>query len=268
MENRPIGLWWRGKKHLLALVALLSPLLVFLLLVLPACSQSQKATPAPPFELTNQFGEMTSLSQLRGKVVVLTFLYGHCSEVCPLIISKVQQAMTELGTPATEGVALLAVTVDPERDAVDGLRESTSSLPFNWSYLTGEPGQLKVAWDNYGIYVEPQKGKTIADGQSHDGHQGYDVIHTAKVVLIDRDGYIGAELIGQNWQAEELRDKLGRLLAGQEITGGFHPWQSLVSFIYRCGPVSFSSFGGAVTHFLFMLSIPAVLFGLYRLLIR
>jgi cytochrome oxidase Cu insertion factor (SCO1/SenC/PrrC family) len=164
------------EKKLSALVTLLSLLLIFLLLFLPACSQSQKATPAPPFELTNQFGEITSLSQLRGKVVVLTFLYSHCPVVCPLIISKVQQAMIELGDPATDEVALVVVTVDPERYTVERLREYTSSLPFNWLYLTGEPGQLKVVWGNYGIYVEPQKekmameeDKMTMEGQSHAG---------------------------------------------------------------------------------------------------
>ncbi len=109
------------------------------------------------------------------------------------------------------------------------------------------------------------------DGKSHvedERHEGYEVIHTTKVVLIDKEGFLRAELLTTEWQVAELKDKLERLLSGQEITDDFHPWQAFVSFLYRCGPVSFSSLGGAVTHSVFMPSLPIVLFGIYRLLIR
>ena len=256
-----------SKKYPLLLIAFIGLAIVFFLAFLPACSSRPKATPAPSLTLTNQFAQTISLSQLKGKVIVLTFLYTHCPETCPLIIFKVQQAMTELGSPVDE-VALVAVTVDPERDTVERLREYTSSLSFDWQYLTGEPGQVRVAWDNYGIYVEPQKKKMTIEDQSHAGHQGYEVIHSTKVVLIDKEGFQRATLFGEGWQAAELEEKLRRLLAGQKIPDDFHLWRSFVSFLYRCGPISFSSLGEAVGHFIYMLSIPAVLFGLYRLLVR
>jgi len=269
-------------KRLFLLKAVSGLFLISLLFFLLACSQGQKATLASPFELTDQFGELTSLSRLRGKVVVLTFLYTDCPVACPTLISKTQQAMTDLGNSAVDEVALVAVTVDPDRDTVERLREYTSSLPFNWLYLTGESGQLKVTWDNYGIYVEPQQEKMITagetmtmkdkdtsmEGSGHAGHQGYEVIHTAKVVLIDKEGFLRAELLTTEWQVAELKDSLERLISGQEVTADFHPWRAFVSFLYRCGPVSFSSLGGAVTHSVLMLSLPVVLFGAYRLLIR
>ncbi len=144
---------------------------------------------------------------------MLTFLYSHCPDACPLLISKIQQAITELGSLADE-VALVAVTVDPERDTVERLREYPSGLPFDWLYLTGEPEQVKVVWDNYGIYIEKQEEKLTTVGQSHTGHEGYEVIHTAMVVPIDRDGNMGAGLVGQDWQPGELTEKI-RLLAGE-----------------------------------------------------
>lgn len=237
------------------LIALLGLSLLSLWLLLPACSPSRKA--APPFELKDQFGQTASLAQLRGKVVVLTFLYTHCTDTCPLYLFRIQQAISQLGT---EEVAVVAVTVDPERDTVERLRDFTSHLPPGWLYLTGEPGQLKLAWDNYDVYVE----KKITEG--HGSHEGYEVIHTAKVVLIDREGFLRSEVMG-DWQVEELEGKLRRLLSGQEVSD-FRPWQSFVNFLYRCGPVSISSMGGAIGHFLFILSIPLALFGLYRLLAR
>ena len=194
----------------LSLVGLLVGMLVLGIACAPA-APNRKATPAPPFELTNQFGQTTSLSQLKGKVVVLTFLYSNCPDACPLLTSKIQQAMTELGSIADE-VALVAITLDPERDTVERLREYTSSLPFDWLYLTGELEQLKAVWNNYGIYVEPQEKRLTTASERLARSEGYEVNHTTIVVLIDKEGFQHALLGGLSLQVEELKEKLRNLL--------------------------------------------------------
>ena len=94
-----------SERRISPLMGMFVLVLVSFLLFPAACSQNPKATPAPslspevpptpfvrqkeampapPFELTNQFGQTTSLAQLKGKVVVLTFLYTNCPEACPL----------------------------------------------------------------------------------------------------------------------------------------------------------------------------------------
>jgi protein SCO1/2 len=222
-----------GKKHISSLIGLFALLLISFLLFTVACSQSPKVTPTPsvsqevpptpfvsqeeampalPFELTNQFGQTTSLAQLKSKVVVLTFLYTNCPDACPLIISHIEQAMTELGSLA-DGVALVVITVDPERDTVERLQEFTASLAFDWQYLTGEPEQVKAVWASYGIYVEKQEEETTAEGQSHSGHQGYGVNHTTVVMLIDKEGLQRSILLGLYWQVAELEEKLRLLLS-------------------------------------------------------
>ncbi len=232
VERKPVMLSLSGKKHLLIRLALFALLLVSFLLFPAACSPKPEPTPTPspevpptpflsqekavlahPFELTNQFGQITSLSQLKGKVVVLTFLYSYCPDACPLIISHIQQAMIELDSP-TDEVALVAITVDPERDTVERVREYTDSLPFHWQYLTGKPEQLKAVWADYGIYVEKQEEKMITEGQSRAGHKGYEIIHTTVVMLIDKEGFQRSILLGLYWQATELEEKLRQLLSG------------------------------------------------------
>lgn len=244
-----------------------------ILLLAPACSQGRNPTPAPLFELTDQFGRPAGLAQLRGRAVVLTFLYTNCPDTCPLYIAGIQRAVTRLGTTGSAGVVMVAVTVDPDRDTVSRLREFASHLAPGWLFLTGEPGQLKTTWENYRIYVEkpredtdPGEG-TAGHGDSPEEHQGYEVIHNAKVVLIDKEGFLRAELTG-DWGAEELEAKLRRLLAGQEITGDFRPWQSFVGFLYACGPVSFNSLATAVGHFLLLLSVPTSLVAVGYLLTK
>lgn len=68
-------------------------------------------TPAPDFHLVDQTGQPVALSDLRGRVVVLTFLYTRCPDTCPLIVSKLGQVHDQLGEQA-QGVAFVAVTVE------------------------------------------------------------------------------------------------------------------------------------------------------------
>src|SRR5579864_3861972 len=56
--------------------------------------------PAPDFRLTDQFGKPVSLSQFKGKPVVVTFLYTHCPDICPVIADKLHSAMQVLGKNA------------------------------------------------------------------------------------------------------------------------------------------------------------------------
>src|SRR5229473_5572613 len=72
-------------------------------------------TPAPDFHLTDQFGKPISLSQFQGKPVILTFLYTHCPDACPLTAEKLHAAMQSLGSQAQQ-VGVLAVSTDPKGD--------------------------------------------------------------------------------------------------------------------------------------------------------
>src|SRR5437016_1262618 len=65
-------------------------------------------TPAPPFSLVDQDGQQVSLAQFRGQPVVLTFLYTHCPDECPLIADQIRVATTQLGADSGK-VGVLAV---------------------------------------------------------------------------------------------------------------------------------------------------------------
>src|SRR5207245_9916824 len=73
------------------------------------------SVPAPNFSLIDQSGKQVSLSHFKGKPVVLTFLYTHCPDVCPLTAEKLHTVMQNLGSNA-QNVAVLAVSLDPKGD--------------------------------------------------------------------------------------------------------------------------------------------------------
>jgi protein SCO1/2 len=154
------------------------------LLALAACSQpvTLKGTdlgkdPAPDFQLIDQNGKTVALSDLRGRVVVLTFLYTHCPDVCPLIADHFRLANEQLGS-ASSNVAFVAVSVDPEHDTPEAIRIFDRQHRLNGMllYLNGPREQLERVWADY--YVASQVN---ADDPE-------EIAHSTRVILIDKAG--------------------------------------------------------------------------------
>ncbi len=165
-------------KHWLYLI------LALVALAAQACSTSARfqgtdlgGTPAPDFRLIDQRGSSVALSDLRGRVVVLTFVYTHCADVCPLIASKLSQVYNQLGTTAKQ-VSFVAVSVDPEGDTPLSIAEFSrqTGMDGKWIYLTGTRAQLEPVWQAYYLGIETPVPPSTQVG------------HSSRVVLIDRAG--------------------------------------------------------------------------------
>ena len=132
-------------------------------------------TPAPDFRLHDQFGKPISLSQFKGKPIVLTFLYTHCTTICPLTAEKLHMVMQDLG-PDAHSVAVVAVSTDPKGDT------TAAALAFSqahrmvdyWHFLTGSQDALSPIWSAYSIYAQPQSDSSIA--------------HSTGLYIIDKQG--------------------------------------------------------------------------------
>src|SRR5262245_52052060 len=72
--------------------------------------------PAPELSLTTQDGQRLSLTELRGKVVAVTFIYASCTDTCPLLTAKMAGLQAALGADFGPKIFFLSITVDPERD--------------------------------------------------------------------------------------------------------------------------------------------------------
>jgi protein SCO1/2 len=102
---------------------------------------------APSISLENYLGQHVTLSQYRGKVVLVTFLYTHCPDVCPLIASSLKTTEAKLG-PAASKVQAIAVSVDPRGDTRKSVADflKARGMTGKMQYLLGSAGQLGRVW--------------------------------------------------------------------------------------------------------------------------
>jgi protein SCO1 len=134
--------------------------------------------PAPALTLTAAGGEQVSLDDFTGKAVLLYFGYTSCPDVCPTTLAALADALDELGSRRDE-VQVVMVTVDPARDTPELLASYVAHFDPSFIGLGGTAGEIATAASAYGIYY--QKGEGTVE-------TGYEVDHTAQVMLIDPQG--------------------------------------------------------------------------------
>jgi len=128
---------------------------------LQAPAQIRAAT--PPFALKDSLGRVVRLSQFKGKAVLLTFVYVHCPDLCPLIVANLHNALLRLGSAASK-VQIIAVSVDPRGDTPATVKAflAAHEMTGRMEYLIGTLKELTPVWQAYGISVQasPDKRET------------------------------------------------------------------------------------------------------------
>lgn len=139
----------------------------------------QSPEPSHDFTLTSANGDV-SLSDFRGKVVLIYFGYTFCPDVCPGTLGNVAQALRDMGTKA-EDVQLIMVSLDPERDTPEKLAEYMGHFHPSFIGITGTKEELDKVASLYGIYYQKNEGSNAT---------GYLIDHTATLLVLDREGYL------------------------------------------------------------------------------
>jgi protein SCO1/2 len=142
---------------------------------------------APDFTLIDHTGAEVRLSALRGKPVVLTFLYTNCPDTCPTVTAKFVELTTLLGERAAD-VALVAVSVDPERDGKERVNAFLGQRKLDgvMRFLTGTREALEAVWKGYhvGVSLVPVK----AGSPESRLYGAYAVGHSDAVYVLDKLG--------------------------------------------------------------------------------
>jgi protein SCO1 len=121
--------------------------------------------PAPPLELRDYTGSRVNLKALRGKATLVTFVYTHCPDVCPVIVSNLAEAQRELGARARQ-VQIVAVTVDPKNDTAVAVKKflAERGATGRMDYLIGSRNELQAVWKAWGI------GVSVNNYEDTEGH--------------------------------------------------------------------------------------------------
>lgn len=159
---------------------------------------------APDFTLTDQFDHEVSLSEFRGKVVVLAFNDPVCTTVCPLTTTAMVEAKRMLGVAGSQ-VQLLGIGANPEATGVKWVRaySRVHRMLHDWHFLTGSLPELKRVWQEYGIAAQVVHGA---------------IDHTPALYVIDTRGRTAKLYMtqmayaGVQQQAKLLATEVSRLL--------------------------------------------------------
>jgi protein SCO1/2 len=160
-----------------------------------------KIAPAPEFSLTSQDGGRVTLADFRGKVVAVTFIYTLCTTTCPVLTPMMSFVQDQLGSNFGTKIAFVSITVDPERDTPQVLKEYAQAFDANlagWAFLTGTPDAIRDVTRRYGVFAS----KT-ANG---------DVDHTFLTSIVDPRGILRVQYVGVRFDPDELRRDLLSLL--------------------------------------------------------
>lgn len=160
--------------------------------------------PAPEFSLLDQNGAPFTLTGLRGKVVVVTFMYTRCNQACPVLTEKMASLQAMLGPEFASRVHFVSISIDPEVDTPAVLRDYAKTHGANvagWSFLTGTRPMVEEVERAYGaLGKQPTRRGRVE--------------RLFVTSLIDRQGSLRVRYLGNGFKREELLQDL-RVLLGE-----------------------------------------------------
>jgi protein SCO1 len=145
------------------------------------------------FKLTDQDGKPFKFSDTRGKLVLVTFIFTTCPDVCPLLTAKLAAIQRTLEEKNIKDYFLVSITTDPERDTTAALKEYAGHFKADfrrWSFLTDSRQEMAKIWKLFDVNVTKNES-----GQ---------VRHTSLTTLIDRQGNRRVDYYGDKWNEKEV----------------------------------------------------------------
>jgi len=154
------------------------------------------------FALTDMHGKPRTLDDFKGQVVMLYFGFVQCPDVCPTALTRASEVMRQLGPERAAKVQVIFVTVDPERDVPELLRNYMAAFDPRFLALHGDAAQTKQAADDFKVVY-----KKVPTGST------YTMDHTALSYLFDLQGRFRVALRHEQPAADYAAD-IATLLGG------------------------------------------------------
>ncbi len=148
-----------------------------------------------------------SLSDLRGKVVLIFFGYTSCPDVCPISLARIGACFSAMDEEELDRVQALFITLDPERDTPDRLEEYTSFFHPNIIGLRDDVQAINAVTDQYGV--------EYSKNMMPDSALGYSISHPTAILLLDAEGQI-VEAVPHDTKPMSLLARIRDLLNASE----------------------------------------------------
>ena len=175
---------------------------------LPAIPSDFEATVFPeprelvPFTLEDQHGKAFTPEQLKNKWSMLFFGYTHCPDVCPSTLKVLQDFWRELPEAVRNKTQVVFVTVDPNRDPPETIKEYVKYFEPSFIGVTGNLGQITAFTRSLGVLYE-----YVTTGE---GKNNYTVNHSAQIILIDQQARLRA-VFPPPHEADEMRNNYQKI---------------------------------------------------------
>lgn len=154
------------------------------------------------FTLLSANGEV-SLSDYKGKIVMLYFGFVNCSQVCPISMKVMQDTLEQMSQNEVEQVQVLLVSVDIDNDQAEIVDKYAKDFHQNFIGLTGTLDQINHVVDEYGSYYSPTELKEIDEGRAFR--------HSSRYYIINRQGEL-IDAMRHSTTPNELKARLRTLI--------------------------------------------------------
>jgi len=125
--------------------------------------------PAPALQLSDYNGKPVNIDQYKGKAVLVTFIYDHCPDICPLIVSNLHAAQNQMSAAERKQLQIIAVSVDPKGDTPQTVKKflADHQMTGRMDYLIGSRPQLENVWADWNIKQKNDPSNKNPDAVEH-----------------------------------------------------------------------------------------------------
>lgn len=142
------------------------------------------------FSLIQPDGNLTNLSDYEGQVLIVSFIYSRCPDVCPIVSANLRWVSQELADDYGTNFSIISVTVDPWWDTQNVLGQYAVERNLSWPHLTGDVANLEPIWQSFHVGLQTYANTTYEDDSNDTSarhHPDYLVDHSTATIILDQD---------------------------------------------------------------------------------
>ena len=146
------------------------------------------------FSLMNFDGNMTNLSDFEGQVLIVSFVYSRCPDVCPIVSANLRWVAEQLPDDYGTNFSIIAITVDPWWDTSGVLAEYAMRQAIDWPHLTGDVETMQPIWESFHVGLQTYLNTSATDENTTEEnqttgrhHPDYLVDHSTATIIIDKN---------------------------------------------------------------------------------